>query len=222
MARTDQLLKKDVTAQLAWDDRIDDSAIQVRVSDGTVELRGTVPDLYTRSLAVADAWAVPGIADVRSALEISRREYLAQPDPHQIRAAVSSALSNSALLEGCELRVGVQDGVVTLEGTVDKFWKRASAEQIASSMRGVHDIESKIAVVPSGHFTDQQVAEDVLAALDRTALFNTEDVVIKVTAGVVTMRGTVPSWTALQAALDAARYTLGVREVENELRIIRG
>jgi len=56
MAKTDELIKKDVIEQLVRDDRIDASNIHIEVSNGTVTLRGEVPTYFSKTSAFEDAW----------------------------------------------------------------------------------------------------------------------------------------------------------------------
>lgn len=219
MAKSDEKIREDVIAQLDWDDRVDSSGIDVNVSDRVVTLSGTVPNLYARSWALAVVWGVPDVADVRNELEVQHAEPVSSEREAEIRAAVVGALSNSSMLDNCDLRVSLHGGVLTLEGTTDKYWKRSYAEQIASSFRGVSEIESKIAICPSEERTDQQIADAVLAALDRSASFNTDEIDVTVKDGVVSLAGAVPSWSCREAALDAAHHTSGVRDVHSELRL---
>ncbi len=53
----------------------------------------------------------------------------------------------------------------------------------------------------------------------RDPLVDPQDVTVEVTNGVFTLTGTVPTWSARQAADSAASFTDGVTEVHNELRI---
>jgi hypothetical protein len=48
-----------------------------------------------------------------------------------------------------DIRVSVENGIVTLEGSVDEYWKKGEAERIVRGARGVCHIVNKLAVVPA-------------------------------------------------------------------------
>jgi osmotically-inducible protein OsmY len=80
-----------------------------------------------------------------------------------------------------------------LEGTVDAFWKKVRAEDLAFSMRGVLGLTNKIAVVPTQTIADENLAENIINALDRNVNVNVDDVNVTVEDGTVTLTGAVPS-----------------------------
>jgi osmotically-inducible protein OsmY len=63
-------LEARVAARLRWDKALAGAAVQVRVTGGTVELRGTVRDLAQRRRAVELAQATVGVEEVADALEV--------------------------------------------------------------------------------------------------------------------------------------------------------
>mgnify|MGYP003943353427 CR=1 FL=1 len=98
------------------------------------------------------------------------------------------------------------------------YWKPKSENRV-SGIRGILGIENKLAVVPSKKVEDEVVAQDVVAALDRDVLVDTEMVHVTVNDGVVTLSGTVPGWASRRAAEDDAALTVGVVGVRNELDV---
>lgn len=59
-------------------------------------------------------------------------------------------LTDDDELDAGEIAVRVQDGVVTLQGTVEERWMKHRAEDIAARCSGVRDIRNEIRVVPAG------------------------------------------------------------------------
>lgn len=98
---------------------------------------------------------------------------------------------------------------------MEKFY----AEKFIEPEPGVIVIENHLAVVPTEDIIDQQIAEDIMRTIDAKANVEADDINVTVKDGVVTLTGTVPSWTARRSAFDAALYTTGVVGVENRLTV---
>jgi osmotically-inducible protein OsmY len=84
-------------------------------------------------------------------------------------------------------------------------------------MTGVLKTVNKLAVTPSEDVFDESIAKAIVASIDRHPNIDAEAVNIEVRQGVVTLTGTVPSWTAYHDALGTARRTVGVVNVINNL-----
>lgn len=68
--RTDTSIKRDVEGLLFYDSVVNSLNVRVDVSGGVVTLAGTVASSTEKKAAEDDAWAVPGVKDVRNQLQI--------------------------------------------------------------------------------------------------------------------------------------------------------
>ena len=216
---TDEKIKKDVTDQLYWDYRVDASNVQVTVDDGVVELEGTVPSFSAKESASTDAWSVGGVIRVENDLDVKYAPGLTVPTDDEIRSNIKDVFLWNPYLTSYKIDVSVKNGWVTLEGTVDAYWKKVRAELEATDVVGVLGITNKIAVVPTESITDERIAEDVVNAVDRDIRVYADDVDVKVEGGQVTLTGSVPTWTAKSAAHSAALYTYGVKDVKDRITV---
>jgi osmotically-inducible protein OsmY len=205
-----------IIEQLFWDPRIDDTNIQVTVDDGKATLTGTVPDLRARGAATEAAWSVWGINSVESKLRIAPIQTM---EDSIIKQRVHNALEADSFLNAGDIKVTVDKSVVVLRGTVDAYWKKRQAEWHAEAVPHVVEVTNALAIVPTKRFTDEEIAKDIMAALERNAFVDAEVVNVSVSYGKVTLTGTVPSWIAKRAARDAAWYTLGVVDVDDRLLV---
>jgi osmotically-inducible protein OsmY len=205
-----------IIEQLFWDPRIDDTNIEVTVDNGKATLTGTVPDLRARVAATEAAWSVWGINTVENKLRIVP---IPTMEDSIIKQRVQNALEADSLLNAGDIKVSVDKGLVTLRGTVDAYWKKRQAEWHAEAVPHVVEVTNDLAIVPTKRFTDEEIAKDIMAALERNAFVNAEAVNVSVSYGKVTLTGTVPSWIAKRAARDAAWYTLGVIDVDDRLLV---
>jgi osmotically-inducible protein OsmY len=69
---SDREVRSTVVHRLRENPYTDDCRIKVTVDDGLVGLEGRVHDREAREAAADDAWAVPGVFEVRNELVVDR------------------------------------------------------------------------------------------------------------------------------------------------------
>jgi osmotically-inducible protein OsmY len=219
MARADEHIKKDVVDQLVWDGRVNAADVTVEVQGGAVTLNGTVPTYRSRAAAETAARDIAGVIEVVNDLSVRYPGGVTLPTDPEIEEMVRTRLSWSPDVDTSKVDVEIEEARVTLDGSVNAYWKRLLAEDLVSHVRGVVSIDNRLAVVPTEDVVDETIAEDVVGALERSALVDAEDVTVSVESGIVRLSGTVPSWPAREAAYAAALYTAGVVDVRDELAV---
>jgi len=217
--RVSEDIKKDVVDQLYWDDRVDASDVKAEVHDGAITLSGSVRTYTARQAAEEDAWLIAGVIAVNNLLEVVYPTESQRPDDAQLQANVATALGWAPDLEGADADVSVTNGWVMLKGSVDAYWKKLRAEELAATLTGVRGVANELSVVPSDAYEDKLIADSIVSALERNMYVDAEDVDVRVSDGIVTLSGGVSSLPAFQAARETAEYTAGVVGVENELVI---
>ena len=218
--RNDEEIKVDVAKQLKWDARIDASDVSIRVDNGNVEMEGNVPTMTAKSAAFDDAYLVDGVLSVSNSLDVEIPASKTTPTDAEIRDNTVTALSINSDVESYKIDITVDQGWVTLEGTVNAYWEKVSAENEVLDVNGVLGVSNNLGVVPTESYLDENIAEDIISALERNVHVNADDIDVKVEDGKVTLDGTVKTYTAKNAAFDSALYTPGVITVNN--RIIVG
>ena len=216
---SEERIKKDVFEQLIYDDRIDASKVDVSVEGRRVILKGIVPTYTVRQIAEMDAFTVLGVATVENDLEIKHPDLFAVATDEEIKTNIKHVLSWNPDIDATDIDVFVLAGHVTLEGSVDAFWKKIRAGELASTMVGITAITNKLAVVPSESVADKLIAERIQSALDRNALVDSEHIDIKVENGNVTLSGEVPTNAAYNVALDLASHAAGVVGIHNAMTV---
>ena len=219
MAKNDEDIKVAVIDQLYWDSRVEASKINVTVEGGEVVLSGSVPSLRARQAAYDDAGNVSGVIAVENRMVVEHPETPLVPPDERIQSNVQDVLNWNVTLDARTISVSVKDGVATLEGTVDSYWEKVSADETVSHVRGVFDVVNKLSVVPAKKLTDERIAQDINAALERNVAVNADSVGIAVENGVVTLSGTVRNWGERTAAFFTALYTKGVVHVDDRLSV---
>src|SRR3954453_19797311 len=69
-----------------------------------------------------------------------------------------------------DVGVEVDDGVVTLTGTVQSYWKKWAAERAALRVEGVRAVANDIVVKTSTMRTDTDIAKDLADAFQSNAV----------------------------------------------------
>ena len=217
--KTDEQIKQDVTNQLTWDSRVDASDVTVAVEDGEVTISGTVPSYSAFSAARDITSSVRGVTEVTNLLTVKFPTTFVKPTDEDIKNNVMSLLKWNFDVDASDLEVMVENGLVTLEGTVDSYWEKVSAESDAERASGVIDVVSKLAVVPTEKVSDELLAERIMDRIEQNTVADVDQINVEVEDGEVTLSGTVPSWYVWSSVYDAAQYTAGVMDIDDELEI---
>jgi osmotically-inducible protein OsmY len=122
-------------------------------------------------------------------------------------------------VEPTEVGVQIDDGIVTLTGTVDTYMTKLAAERAAQRIDGVRAVANDLVVKWSGVRTDTDIARAVADAIEANISVPREHVDITVKDGKVTLTGQVDWEFQRMAAGDTIRHLAGVREVINLITI---
>jgi osmotically-inducible protein OsmY len=216
--KTDSELKTDVTRELAWDIRIDATAIGVAVHHRVVTLTGTVACWADKHAAEEAAFRVAGVRDLANDIEIKPSWSTAQNDA-EVAEAVRNALQWQRFVPHDRIRSAVADhGTVTLTGTVPTLGERDAAETVVRNLTGVRCVVNQLAVEPPA-VAEHTLHTTITQALARRAEREAELVEVNVQGDTVVLSGHVGSWIERRAVVGAARGTPGVRRVDDRLHI---
>jgi osmotically-inducible protein OsmY len=138
----------------------------------------------------------------------------------QLKRDIEEELRWDPKINEAQIAVGVDEGVVTLRGTVDAYPGKWAAEAACKRVRGVRTVDErlgvKLAVVHERH--DSEVADTVRSAL-RWDVLVPDQVTASVKNGVVTLEGLV-TWNFQRAAAQrAVGHLAGVTGVENQIAL---
>jgi osmotically-inducible protein OsmY len=118
------------------------------------------------------------------------------------------------------VRVVVDRGVVSLSGSVDSYARRWAIGRAVARVVGVKDVRNHLEVCPSldDHREDGHIQTAAQRALEWDARVP-DGIGAAVTDGVLRLHGTVECLAEREAAEEAVRNLVGVREVVNEIRV---
>ena len=214
--KTDSDIRNDVLSELTWDGRIGNKQIGVQVDHGVVTLGGTVEDLATCIAAVEAAHRVAGVKDVANELQ-ARNTLSTHLTDTDIAKAVRHALEWDALVPDKDINSTVAGGVVVLRGIVTTPIQREETERVVGRLKGVKRVENHLQV--SRVAEPDAVAASIRQALNRRAVREASQIVVRVDEGRVTVEGVVQSREERLAILGAIRGTRGVQTIDDRLNV---
>jgi osmotically-inducible protein OsmY len=139
----------------------------------------------------------------------------------EIQQNVLRELMWDTRVQQTDVGVQVEQGVVTLSGTVSSWGKRVAAEEAAHRVWGVLDVANDLVVkVPGSQGrTDTEIAHAIRSVLEWDVFVPQEHIQSTVSNGVVTLKGEVDFWTQREAAEKAIRNLSGVKAVFNQIQV---
>jgi osmotically-inducible protein OsmY len=205
-----------VEAELGFDPRVDSTGISVINVGSNVNLTGTVPSYPQYLEAASAARRVAGVSTVDNNLEVVLPENNYRDDV-KLATAANNALAQDVTVPD-SVEATVENGNITLTGTVSYGTERAAAEGAVAGLAGVRNVRNDIDVSYDANPVDVDL--HVQQALDRSALVpDGSDVKADTKDGIITLTGHVRTWAEHDAVLVAAQMARGAIDVRDNLQV---
>ena len=221
--RSDTDIRNAVRRRILNSDVIESEGISVMCLDGKVTLSGKVKSYAEKKEAELLASEVRGVKEVTNNIMI---EWETHRSDQEIKNDAVASLERDVYLNTLPITVLVNDGVITLEGTVGSAYEKDRAGNIVQWISNVKSVDNKLKVewwenrgvreklpLPSDADLKQAVIDD----LDQDTRINASDISVKVSYGQVTLDGSVYSNYGKRIAGQDARNVVGVGWVTNNL-----
>lgn len=141
--RTDTEIAQAATAALGWNVLIPADRVTVTVTNGWVDLHGTVDWQYQRDAALRVVRHLTGVTGVTNGIVIKARAKAAD-----VRAQIEAAFRRSAEIDARRINIAADAGTVVLSGNVHSWAERQQAERAAWAAPGVVQVDDRLAIVP--------------------------------------------------------------------------
>ncbi|MBD3267772.1 BON domain-containing protein [bacterium] len=240
--KDDEDIKQALKDAMMYDPRIQAQKVGVSVDEGIVTLRGIVKSLDTKRAAENVASHTVSVIEVVNRLKVKAEE---DQSDETIQTNLEEALLRNPYVERFEITADVINGTAYLYGTVDSYWEKEEAGNIAAETTGVIDVQNNITVIdkdnpyvynpyispwnnystewfePSPSYTsrsDEEIKDDVKDELWWSPYVDSDDVKVTVEDGLVTLEGDVDSWMEFHSASENA-WEGGATWVDNDLEV---
>jgi osmotically-inducible protein OsmY len=147
--RNDADIQADVHLQLETDAFLAPGSLGVRSHDGIVTLTGNVNNTYEKLHATEAVSRVKGVRDLVNNITVSS----AWDTDTSVARRINDFLATNAELQWVadQIHVAVNQGVVTLTGTVNFWSERRAAGEAAFETEGVRRVDNQLAIASTEH-----------------------------------------------------------------------
>ncbi len=215
--KTDKELQHDVLDELQYEPCIDASQIGVIAHNGIITLSGTVASYAEQHAATHAAERVSGVKAVANETKVELPS-MHRRDDADIAQAVLNALKWHVWVPQDSIKVKVEQGWVTLEGTVKSEFQRTFADDSVRYLTGVNGVTNLITVNPAA-INPSEVKAKIESALRRGTELWAKSIKVEVDGNKVVLKGSVRSRAERSEVEHAAWAAPGVSQVEDNLTI---
>ena len=138
----DDDIAKSALSALNWDIEVPNDSVTVKVEKGWVTLSGTVDWYFQSSAAEADVRKLRGVLGVINEIKIKPRVQASD-----VRSKIKAAFERNAQIGANAINIATDGGNVILSGSVDSWYERSLAEDMAWSAPGVTHVDDRLTVV---------------------------------------------------------------------------
>jgi osmotically-inducible protein OsmY len=205
-------------------------------AEGVATIEAEVETIAVKRLVLERLAATPGIGGILDRVRVKpammmsddgirdhlRKAYYQEPAFHHL--AIKERIEGEARLVrgagdsgGGQIDIEVEDGVVTLNGSVPSLAAKRLAGVLAWWVPGSRDVVNGITVDPPEEDAPIQIEEAVRIALDKDKLVDASQIRVGVRGRIVRLTGWVPTEAERDAAEWDAWYIFGVDDVINEI-----
>lgn len=142
---SDEEVREYISGILRGHPTIDESNVQVMVSSGHVQLEGTVGSYWHKVLVDDIVASASGVVEISNRLAVVPYENAADEDTAK---DIMNAMHRSPLIDAGDINVKVEEGRVTLSGSVPTADAYRAANDAAAYTFGVIEVTNHVVIDP--------------------------------------------------------------------------
>jgi len=212
----DHKIKKAIKTAFSYDPRLATNNIDVIVEKGFVTLTGPANSLLEKNAAENDAEDTVGVLRVKNLIKVRPPNKVADKE---IVKSVRDAFAVNPYVTEDQVRVTVLQGRVFLSGTVESFFEKNKAGELASRQKGVVAVDNNITVYMGLPYSeDWEILQDIKSELWWSPFVDEKKIEVSVKDGIAYLSGEVDDINERDAAAKNA-FEGGAKEVINYLKV---
>ena len=215
--KTDLEIQKDVLTELKQDHHIHANYIGVEVSKGVVTLSGHVESYFEKWKAEKATKQVQGVHALAQEINVILPGSSSRSDS-EIAHQIKSLINWSNIDPNNKIKAKVEEGFVTLGGTVDSHSQRELVQHLIANLIGITGICNLIDIEPK--LSIPLVKKGITGSFRRQAIDEANNLEIAIDNNIVTLSGKVHSWSERNLAINAAWEITSVKEVVDRIQIV--
>jgi osmotically-inducible protein OsmY len=211
---SDEEIERAVEDAFHFDPRVKSYHVEVDARAGKVTLTGAVDNLEAKQAAAEDARNTVGVSSVTNHLKVRPLEVFSDEG---LKRSVALALIKDPYVEISDIEIDTSNGSVYLSGKVNTSFEKNRAERVAEGVKGTVVVVNNIDYDYVWKWKpDREIRENVKEEIFWDSFVDFEQVEVLVEDGVVTLKGTVDTWTERRVA-EANAWQGGAKDVRNQL-----
>ncbi len=208
---TDENITAKVNSEMFWQLDVPGNSIDVVTNQQIVTLTGTVDNILAKERAEKVAMAIKGVEGVINSIIV---EPAIRPD-RELLQDIKEALLADPATDTYKVDVAVDDGIVTLTGTVDSWREKQLSEYVTQGIKGVKQVNNNMDINYPADRPDDEIEQEVEAAIQNDIRLYPKLIQVNVRDGVVGLSGSVGSLNEKLLAKSYA-WTTGVTSVSSD------
>ncbi|MEQ8768037.1 MAG: BON domain-containing protein [Planctomycetota bacterium] len=217
----------DVKTALLVDPATESFEVDVKADEGAITLRGTVDSWAERRLAGDVTRSIAGVTSIDNLVQVEQPETRSDAE---IAPEIRGRLREDASIDDSDVEVTVDEGTVTLTGTVGSAFEKRAATYKAW-VAGVDTVVNENLTVewwakdPQQRRSGFTSADDskIEKVVERAMLYDPRvesfEIGVSADSGRVTLTGRVDNLAAKSTAEDLAQSCIGVWHVRNLIKV---
>ncbi len=201
-----------IETELWIDAVVNVNRIDVETNQGIVLLTGQVSNILAKERAEKIAEGIMGVRGVIDRIEV--KPYVQRTD-RELRDAVQAALLRDPATESYKVSTTVDNGIVTVSGTVDSWQEKELVLTVIKGVKGVRGVKNEVDFQLKKDRPDGEIEREIEARLANDIRVDDYQINVNVEDGKVRLSGTAGSLTEKNRAVQDC-WVSGVEDVKAE------